>query len=220
AVKEHDAPLVYFANPDNPMGSWHDAQAVTDFIERLPETTVLCLDEAYCDFAPKGTLPVLDVSRPNVIRMRTFSKGYGMAGARIGYAMTHEDLARSFDKVRNHFGVNRIGQSGALAALADQDYLAETRRKVEAAKERIGSIARANGLKPLPSATNFVTLDCGGSPERAKSVVAGLGDEGIFVRMPFVAPGNRCIRVSAGSDADMDAFEKALPRALAHAVKA
>ncbi len=214
AVVAENAPLVYFANPDNPMGSWHDADAVTAFMDRLPVDTVLCLDEAYCDFAPAGTIPPIEVSRTNVIRMRTFSKGYGIAGARIGYAIAHAELAVAFDKVRNHFGVNRIAQAGALAALADQDYLAATRRNVDAAKERIGAIARANGLEPLPSATNFVTLDCGAGVDRAKALVAALAENGVFVRMPFVAPGNRCIRVSAGTDDDLDIFENALLVAL------
>ncbi len=214
AVAAENAPLVYFANPDNPMGSWHDADAVTAFMDKLPADTVLCLDEAYCEFAPTGTIPPIDISRTNVIRMRTFSKGYGMAGARIGYAIAHEELTVAFDKVRNHFGVNRIAQAGALAALADQDYLAATRRNVDAAKQRISDIARANGLTPLPSATNFVTLDCGAGVDRAKALVGALAGEGVFVRMPFVAPGNRCIRVSAGTDADLDIFESALPLAL------
>ena len=217
AVTKESAPLVYFANPDNPMGSWHDAETVANFMDRMPADTVLCLDEAYCEFAPPGIIPPIDVTRPNVIRMRTFSKGYGMAGARIGYAIAHEELAAAFDKVRNHFGVNRIAQAGALAALADQDYLRETRHRVDAAKERISAIALANGLTPLPSATNFVTLDCGAGAARAKALVAALADEGIFVRMPFVAPGNRCIRVSAGTDADLDIFERTLPAALKRA---
>ena len=214
AVQRESAPLVYLANPDNPMGSWHDADTVTDFMDAMPADSVLCLDEAYCDFAPPGTIPPIDVSRANVIRMRTFSKGYGMAGARIGYAIAHEDLAVAFDKVRNHFGVNRIAQAGALAALGDQDYLAQTRRKVDAAKQRIAAIARDSGLTPLQSATNFLTLDCGAGADRAKAVVAALAREGVFVRMPFVAPGNRCIRVSAGTDADLDILVHALPVAL------
>ena len=175
---------------------------------------MLCLDEAYCDFAPEGTVLDIDVSRPNLIRMRTFSKGYGMAGARIGYAIAHEELAIAFNKVRNHFGVNRIAQTGALAALADQNYLEEVKRLVAVAKARIADIARASSFEPIPSATNFVTMDCGRDGDFARALVAALGEEGIFVRMPFVAPGDRCIRVSAGKPDDLDAFEAALPLAI------
>src|SRR5512147_671704 len=152
------ARLVFLANPDNPMGSWWDAAVVQGLIERLPAGVVLCLDEAYGEFAPAGTLPPIDVANPQVLRFRTFSKAYGLAGARIGYAIGAADLIKSFDKVRNHFGVNRIAQAGALAALADREHLAWVLGEVAAARHRIGEIARDNGLSPLPSATNFVTV--------------------------------------------------------------
>lgn len=217
AIGRERPKLVYFANPDNPMGSWWTADAMQRLIDAVPEETVLVLDEAYVEFAPEGTAPKLDVSRPNVIRYRTFSKAYGMAGARIAYAIAEESLARSFDKIRNHFSVNRIAQAGALAALSDQDYLAEVIRKVAAAREEIGRIGRAHGFEPLPSATNFVTMDCGRDGVFAKRILDHLVGDGIFVRMPGVAPLNRCIRVSAGTAADLGAFAEALPRALAAA---
>lgn len=213
-AREVDASLIYLANPDNPMASWHGADVVQDMIDNLPAGAVLCLDEAYLEFAPKGTAPVFDVSNPNVIRMRTFSKAYGMAGARVGYAIGHADLINSFNKVRNHFGMNRAAQAGALAALGDQEYLEQTVKNVTAAKARIGDIARWNGLVPLPSATNFVTIDCGRDGDYARALVGALIARDIFVRMPFVSPQDRCIRVSAGRPVDMDLFEAALPEAL------
>ena len=216
SAREVGAKLVYFANPDNPMGSWHDADTVTRLIEALPGETVLCLDEAYADFAPEGSVPPLDTTRPNLIRMRTFSKAYGLAGARVGYAITHPDLALAFNKIRNHFGMSRVSVAGALAALEDQNWLAHVVAEVGTARERIGQIARDNGLVPLPSATNFVTLDCGRDGVFAKAAVDGLVARGVFVRMPFVAPQNRCIRVSAGKPADLDAFATALPDVLAN----
>lgn len=216
-AREVGARLIYIANPDNPMGSWHDAARMQAMIDAVPEGAVLCLDEAYSEFAPDGTVPPLDMSNPRVIRMRTFSKAHGMAGARIGYALGNAELIGGFAKVRNHFGVNRIAQAGALAALGAQDWLVQVRAQVVQARDRIGRIAAAQGLRPLPSATNFVTIDCGRDGSYAKAVLAGLGAEGIFVRMPFVAPENRCIRVSAGTAEMLDAFEAALPNALAQA---
>lgn len=213
-AREVDASLMYFANPDNPMGTWHDAGVMQDMINNVPEGTVLCLDEAYLEFAPLGTAPVIDTDNPNVIRMRTFSKAYGMAGARVGYAIGHVDLINSFNKVRNHFGMNRASQAGALAALGDQEYLRQTLGNVSNAKEKIGDIVRGYGLKPIPSATNFVTIDCGRDGDFARALVAALIDQNIFVRMPFVAPQDRCIRVSAGRPQDIDLFEQALPLAL------
>ncbi|MEM7269436.1 MAG: aminotransferase class I/II-fold pyridoxal phosphate-dependent enzyme, partial [Pseudomonadota bacterium] len=179
---------------------------------------LLCLDEAYVEFAPEGTAPPIDVSNPRVIRFRTFSKAYGMAGLRVGYAIAHEDLATAFNKVRNHFGVNKVAQVGALAALADQAYVTEVRAKVAAARDMIGAIATDNGLQALPSATNFVAIDCGRDGDYAKRVLDGLIAQNIFVRMPFVAPQNRCIRVSAGEPEDLGLFAEALPRALAEAI--
>ncbi len=126
AVEKENAPLVYFANPDNPMGSWWDAERIVEFARALPETTLFILDEAYCETAPAGALPAINslIDMPNVVRTRTFSKAYGLAGSRVGYVITTPGTAaQAFDKIRNHFGMNRIGVAAAVAALADQDYL-------------------------------------------------------------------------------------------------
>ncbi|MCB1347243.1 MAG: aminotransferase class I/II-fold pyridoxal phosphate-dependent enzyme, partial [Maritimibacter sp.] len=80
---ETGAKLVYIANPDNPMGTWHGPDRIRAMVEAVPDGTLLVLDEAYIEFAPHGTAPVIDPDDPRVIRMRTFSKAYGMAGARV-----------------------------------------------------------------------------------------------------------------------------------------
>ena len=213
-ARREDAKLVYFANPDNPMGSWWGNVDVQRLIESLPGGTVLLLDEAYSDTAPTDAVPPIDVSNPQVLRLRTFSKAYGLAGLRVGYAIGEANLIRSFDKIRNHFGVNRMAHVGALAALADQDYLSQVISKISEARGRIGAISRANGLEPLPSATNFVAIDCGGDGAFAKRVLEELIARDVFVRMPGVAPLDRCIRVSAGLDTDLAIFAEALPEAL------
>lgn len=209
-ARETKAKLIYFANPDNPMGSWHSAQTVADMINHVPNGSLLILDEAYCDLAPDGTLPPLDPDHPNVVRMRTFSKGYGLAGIRVGYAIGPKPLINAFNKIRNHFGISRISQAGALAALADQDWLAHVRSEVQTARDYIAEIAFQNRLTPLPSATNFVTIDCGHDGDHARKLLQSLVAKGIFVRMPFVAPQDRCIRVSCAPRAELDAFANAL----------
>lgn len=216
AVRRENPPLVYFANPDNPMGSWWDADSVVAFARALPETCLMILDEAYCETAPAGSTPPIDalIDRPNVVRTRTFSKAYGLAGARIGYVITTPGTASAFDKVRNHFGMARISTAAALAALADNAYLEEVCGKIGASRQRIAGIARINGLSPLPSATNFVAIDCGRDGAYSKAIVDGLMEHGVFIRMPGVAPLNRCIRVSAGPEADMALLEDALPQVL------
>ncbi|WP_127900966.1 pyridoxal phosphate-dependent aminotransferase [Solirhodobacter olei] len=213
-AREVHPKLIYLANPDNPMGGAHGAARIQSMIGAVPEGSLLVLDEAYIDLAPEGTAPPIDPGDLRVIRMRTFSKGYGMAGARVGYAIGAPGVISAFDKIRNHFGMSRISQAGALAALADQGYLAGVKTKVAQARDRIGAIAKQNGLVPLPSATNFVTIDCGRDGAFARRVLDGLVARGIFVRMPFVAPQNRCIRVSCGTDPMLDALAGALPEAL------
>jgi histidinol-phosphate aminotransferase len=150
-----------------------------------------------------------------VLRFRTFSKAYGLAGARIGYCLGEASVIRAFEKIRNHYGINRVGQIGALAALGDQDYLAEAVARIVRARDIIGAIARSNDLEPLPSAANFVTIDCGRDGDFAKRVLKGLLEHDVFARMPAAAPLDRCIRVSCGRDEDLAVFADALPLALA-----
>ncbi|MGI3170668.1 pyridoxal phosphate-dependent aminotransferase [Pseudooceanicola sp. C21-150M6] len=212
-----DAKLVYLANPDNPMGSYWTGAEIAAALDGLPEGTLLLLDEAYAEFAPEDAALPLPYDDPRVLRMRTFSKAYGMAGARVGYAMGAAETIRAFEKIRNHFGMNRSAQIGALAALADQPYLAQVTAQVEAARAEIMRIAGEAGLSALPSATNFVTVDCGGTGDLARAVVGALGRRGIFVRMPFVAPQDRCIRISCGQPDDLRRLETVLAEAVAEA---
>jgi len=213
------ARLIYLANPNNPMGSWWEGRAVQDMIDALPDETILCLDEAYSEFAPADAMPPLDVSNPKVLRFRTFSKAYGLAGCRVGYALGEAGLIKSFDRIRNHFGVNRIAQAGALAAVADQRHIEDVVARVAAARIRIAAIARSNNLTSLPSAANFVAIDCGRDGDFARRVLRELIARGVFVRMPGVAPLDRCIRVTAGTETDLDVFEAAFLEALAAATR-
>ncbi len=215
---ELGAKLVYLANPDNPMGTWHAGDTLKRMIDaHLPEGCLLVLDEAYIEFAPEGTAPDIDPNDTRVIRTRTFSKIHGMAGARVGYAIGAPELIQAFDKVRNHFGMNRAAQDGALAALMDRDYVAETREKVAHARGRIAAIAQAHGLSALPSATNFVAVDMGGDGALAQRFLKELNARGVFIRMPGVAPLNRCVRISCGRDEDLDVLEAEFGPSLAAA---
>jgi histidinol-phosphate aminotransferase len=217
AVRRERAPLVYLSNPDNPMGTFWEAGEVQRFIEQLPETTMLALDEAYGETAPLDRLPPIDVGRPNVLRLRTFSKAYGLAGIRCGYAIGEGAAITEFEKIRSHYGVNKMAQVAGLAALGDQEYLTDVVGRIAAGRERISDIARANGLKPILSATNFVTLDCGADGAFALKVLQGLLKRDVFVRKPM-APGlDRCIRISVGLSHELDIFAEALPEALAEA---
>ncbi len=244
AVHETGAPLVFLANPDNPMGTWQRGEVLQRFIERLPERCLFVYDEAYIEFAPQEARAPIDTSDPRVLRMRTFSKAYGMAGARIGYCIAHRDLVTGLGKIRNHFGVNRIAQAGALASLEDEDFLQGVIAAVDAGRRETYALAQGLGLAAIPSATNFVAIDVsphgpaggpGGGPSgragggsvgqepagagadsgaRAREILKRMEDRRIFIRMPGVAPQDRCIRVSIGRPDERRLFAEALSEIL------
>ena len=152
----------------------HPAATILDLIANLPPETLLVLDEAYIDLAPPGTAPVIAPETPNVIRFRTFSKAHGLAGARVGYAIAAAPLAQAFDKVRNHFGMSRISQAGALAALQDQGWLAQVQGRVITAR------ARLNGIAPV----SYTHLDV-----YKRQVMAWVLDQSMILlhpMMPFI----------------------------------
>lgn len=214
AARRERAKVIYLSNPDNPMGTWWSAAQIERFIAAVPEETLILLDEAYCETAPPDTLPALDIARRNLIRTRTFSKAYGLAGMRVGYAIGEADFVKAFDKVRNHFGVTRLSQVAAMAALADQDWLARVVAQVAAGRERIYAIAADSGLSAVRSATNFVAVDCGRDGDYALGVLRALEARGVFVRKP-TAPGlDRHIRISVGRPEELDVVAAELPLAL------
>ncbi|MET3924832.1 pyridoxal phosphate-dependent aminotransferase [Devosia sp. 2618] len=215
AARETQASMVYLANPDNPMGSWWDAASVERFIDAVPETTMIILDEAYGEFAPQGTLPALDVERENLLRMRTFSKAYGLAGARVGYVIGETRNISAFNRIRNHFGISNVAQAAGIAALADQAFLQQSLLDVRQSLAETAAIAQKHGLMPLPTATNFLAVDCGRDGPHAQAILDGLAKRGIFVRKPVVTGLNRCIRISAGTADDRALLDAALGEVLA-----
>lgn len=216
-AEESGAKLVYISNPDNPTGSLQAPETILRLLANLPPAATLCLDEAYLECAPAGAAPEIDPDDPRVLRFRTFSKVYGLAGLRVGYAIGAPEVIRAFDKIRNHFGVGRLAQAAARAALRDQGYLAEVVARIDAARRRIGAVARDAGLTPLPSAANFVAIDCGRDGAYAAAVLDGLIQGGVFARKPVAPELAHLIRVSCGPDPMLDTFADALRRAVAAA---
>ncbi|HET9029410.1 MAG TPA: aminotransferase class I/II-fold pyridoxal phosphate-dependent enzyme [Candidatus Aquilonibacter sp.] len=199
--------VVYLANPDNPSGTFVDKIEMQRFFDALPHDAVLLLDEAYADFVDEGAL--LDAYlEDRLIRTRTFSKAYGMAGARIGYAIATESTIATLQKIRLHYGVNRTEQVGALASLADEPFKRYVVDAVAAAREDYYRIARELQLPYLESRTNFVCIDVG-TVERANRVLAELLARGVWIRKPGLPPLDRFIRVSAGTEPMRRAFEEA-----------
>ena len=211
-ARQEGAKLVYLANPDNPTGSSLSAAEQLALLDRLPADCLLVLDEAYAEFAPAASLPELAALDPRVIRFRTFSKAHGLAGMRVGYALGAPELVRPFDRIRNQFGVGRVAQAAALAALADQDFVAGVVAATAEGRRDYALLAAEHGFSALPSATNFVAIDVG-SADRARAILAALLErEGVFIRMPGVAPLNRCIRVTVGRAPDRARFAEAFRR--------
>ena len=212
-VVETGAPLVYVANPDNPMGTCHPGEEIREFVEALPPRCVPIVDEAYNDFAPAGSaLPGVPADS-RAVRMRTFSKAHGMAGARVGYAVAPREIVAALEKVRNHFGVNRVAQAGALASLGDPGFVAGVVGQVVAGRREYERLARDLGLAAVPSAANFVCFDMDAA-EEARRVLEELLQRGVFVRMPSAPPQSRCIRVTVGTGPQRAAFARALREVL------
>lgn len=207
------AKVVYLANPDNPSGAFAGRDAVARFAAALPQDSLLVLDEAYGDFvAPDELLP--ETIDPRIVRMRTFSKAYGLAGARIAYALSSPEVKATFDKIRLQYGVARTAQIGALAALRETDFVRGVVLEVERGREEYVALAARHGLRTLPSRTNFVCFDLG-SRERAEAMVEALLQRGIFVRKPGAPPLDGHIRVTVGNAEQRARFAATLVEALA-----
>jgi histidinol-phosphate aminotransferase len=147
------------------------------------------------------------------IRLRTFSKVYGMAGARIGYALASRDAIATFQKIRNHFGVNRTAQIGALAALEDQAFVNEVVAQVVRGRDEYHAFGARVGVRTLPSQTNFVCFEIG-TRQAAEAMMHALLERGVFVRKPGEAPINGYIRVTVGTAEERALFYEHFAAAL------
>jgi histidinol-phosphate aminotransferase len=205
--------VLYLANPDNPSGTFAHRKAVIALCDVLPDETILLLDEAYADFVARDDLLEERID-PRIIRVRTFSKAYGLAGARLAYALTTQEVAATFDNIRQHYGVNRNAQIAGLAALEDQAFVADVVRAVDAGREDYYRLGRRLGLATIPSSTNFVCFQIG-TRARAEALVEELLRLGVFIRKPGAPPLDGFVRVTVGTQEQRAAFEPLLAEALA-----
>jgi histidinol-phosphate aminotransferase len=213
AARIHRAKIVYLANPDNPSDTFAAASVVARIRRELPGETLLVLDEAYADFVPREELPP-DGVIPGTIRMRTFSKAHGLAGARIAYAIAEPETIALFQKFRLHFGVNRAAQAAALASLADEAFVAGVAAEVARGRDEYRALGARLGLRTQATYTNFVLFAIG-MRAQAEAVVAALLERGVFVRKPGAPPLDGWIRVTVGTPSDRAAFAEAFAEALA-----
>jgi histidinol-phosphate aminotransferase len=206
-ARSHPA-ILYIANPDNPSGTFIPRAEMVRFVEALPDDVLIFLDEAYADFVDEGEL-LPSIFEDRIVRTRTFSKAYGMAGARIGYALSSAANIATFQKIRLHYGVNRNAQIGALASLRDPAFTNWVVEQTAAGRDDYYALARELGTPVIESFTNFVCMDMRDAT-RAVQVMNALLERGVWIRKPGLAPLDRFIRVSVGTRPMREAFARAL----------
>ena len=183
--------LIFVCNPNNPTSTVVDPEALTRFVDAVPTDILIVIDEAYVEYIRDGMLPdslALVHSHPNVIVMRTFSKAYGLAGLRVGYAVGDPDLIVALDKVCVPFSVSSVAQAAAMASLDVADELLARTDGVVAERSRVSEGLRAAGFTLPPTQANFVWLPLGArttdfaeQAENARIVVRPYGTEGVRV---------------------------------------
>jgi histidinol-phosphate aminotransferase len=193
-----DTRVVFIANPNNPTGTWLRTDELESFLGRLPPRVMVVVDEAYFEYVEDDRYP--DTSRwlaryPNLIVTRTFSKAYGLAGLRVGYALSHPQVAGLLNRVRQPFNVNLLAQAAAVAALDDAQFLAHGVRHNRTGMQQLESGFERMGLAYIESAGNFVAVDVG---RPAGDVYQGLLRQGVIVRPVANYGMPRHLRITVG----------------------
>lgn len=202
AAIEDSTRLVYVANPNNPTGTWFSQSELQAFLRRVPARTLVVLDEAYFEYADPtrvadaaGLLAAFD----NLVVTRTFSKGYGLAGLRVGYAMSHPDVASVLERLRESFNVNCAALAAAQAALGAQQWVRDSVAECVAEREHLHHAIQTLGWHVTTSQTNFLLVDFA---RPAAPIEAQLFAQGVIVR-PMGGYGlPTCLRITVGSPAD------------------
>lgn len=190
--------MIFIANPDNPIGSYIHHGELESFLKDLPKHVIVFLDEAYYEYAAreKGFPKSLDfLEYENVIVSRTFSKAYGLAGLRVGYAFSSPRVIQALNKIKEPFNVNLLAQNAARSALDDKRFLHKVIQSNQNEKKKLYSALKSLRLAYIPSATNFVLIHVG---IRAKDVYQGLLSRGIIVRYMQSWGLNEYIRITIG----------------------
>lgn len=209
-----DTRVVFIANPNNPTGTSLTKTQLQNFLRKVPENVVVVLDEAYTEYVESADFPnglALLNEFSNLIVTRTFSKAYGLAALRVGYAVSNPQIADLLNRVRAPFNVTSLGLAAAQAALADDDYLVRSRALNKQGMAQIVEGIKKLGLSYIPSAGNFITVQM---PGDAMAIYNKLLREGVIVRplQPYRMPNH--LRISIGLPEENDKFLRALPKVL------
>ncbi|MGQ0577870.1 MAG: histidinol-phosphate transaminase [Betaproteobacteria bacterium] len=208
-----DTRVVFVANPNNPTGTWLAPDVLHAFLRKLPADVLLVLDEAYYEYLDPGlrgdSLKWLE-RFPNLVVSRTFSKAYGLAGLRVGFAVAHPQVADLMNRVRQPFNVSSLAQAAALAALADQDFVQRSRALNAQGMQVLTAAFTRLSLSWIPSYANFVSIKV----PRATEVFQRLLRHGVIVR-PIAGYGMpQYLRVTVGTEAENARFLAALETVL------
>lgn len=204
---ELDATLFCLANPNAPTGVLYPVETVRAFCRRFPG--VVLVDEAYVDFSEGRDCLALAKELPNVLVCRTLSKSLSLAGLRVGYAVGAPALIEALYKLKDSYNLDRLAQALALAALGDLPWMQDNARRIIATRKRVAAELEKRGFAVVPSAANFLFVEPPAGTAAA-DLFAALRAKNILVRY---FPGDRTgrfLRVSTGTDAQMDAFLAAL----------
>lgn len=210
--------LVFLDNPNNPTGTIIEPAALDDFLNRVPESVVVVLDEAYVDYMDKE-FQVIDASgivrqtegRCPVVLLRTFSKAYGLSGLRVGFGIMYREIALCLHKVRQPFNINRMAQAGALAALEDEGFYQQTISKTKKGLDFLSKGVDRIGCVSYPSHTNFFLIDVRGDADKLYQEMLY---KGVIVRS-MSSYGFPCfIRVTIGTEEENVRFLGALEKCL------
>ncbi|MEA3586959.1 histidinol-phosphate transaminase [Pseudidiomarina sp. 1APP75-27a] len=206
--------MIFVANPNNPTGTFLSTEALQDFIAKVPENVLVILDEAYSEYVAEAdrapSFAWVD-SYPNLVVTRTFSKAYGLAGLRAGYAVSHPEVADLMNRARQPFNMNSLSLRAAEVALDDEDYLQQSVAVNAAGMEQLVAFCESANLPYIPSQGNFLTIEVG---DGAADIYDKLLHEGVIVR-PVAGYGlPRHLRVSIGMPEENEAFITAMRKLL------
>lgn len=204
--------LIFIANPNNPTGTLLEADGLERFISQVPDTAIIVLDEAYVEYGDRDVNSIDWLAKyPNLVITRTFSKAYGLAGLRIGYALSNPEIADLLNRIRQPFNGNSLALAAALVALADDQYIADTKEMNNKGMAQVIAGLESLGLSYIPSKANFLTIDIG---RNADEVFDLLLRKGVIVR-PVANYGlANHIRVSIGLESENQRFLAALEQVL------
>ncbi|MFH0827034.1 MAG: histidinol-phosphate transaminase [Candidatus Omnitrophota bacterium] len=210
---EKKVKMIFIANPNNPTGTYVTKCELEDFISGLPKDVLLVLDEAYDTFIDVDDFPngLKYIQRSNVIVLKTFSKAYGLAGLRLGFAVAKPSMISYMERARQPFNVNLLAQQAGRAALEDKKFLDRTRKVVWAGKGYLVAQLRKMGLATVASVANFILIDC---QRDSMDVFKKMLKYGVIVRDMKQYGLNNFIRVTVATKKENEKFIRALKKVL------